>query len=344
MKAMVWNLDGLDVEKLNNPGRIKMLDKKTNNLLELILMVSMAKNCDTELKTATLNDVAPSDIIVITELKAISKKAGERANSMAENTLIHLTNEFNFLIKIATLETDFTYKYVPPYTSGALFGGFGEAIGIIYNSKKLSLVVPDGNTVGNGTYQYGCLKGDDNKYAKPRTPFCALFDTTSSYNNNNNITQIAIIGIHSPSITFGIKPLPYAKRLNKFPVIKTTGDNKVGGILLGDFNSSEITSKNTIGLPGGIEAYKFIQSDTYVSQLGTSESTKILPVVPDETPFVTLPYDYIFYTKNMLNGGTGKPSGCVNLLGANNASKADIDDFIENVSDHFPVFLNITKN
>lgn len=238
LNVISWNIDQYTQKKLNRELTLHFKFKDNiyvikENVMNYILGV---------LKGA--DDFEPADIIIIVELMGGTGGIGSNASSTATSSLSLLATGLN-----EDLGKTFDYQVVSPLTIGN-----GEAMGVIYNAKKL-------------TYKD---KGVQSLMGDTRAVFWSTFEPTAASGINDKTNSLTVVGVHAPKPPKTLKTINYCQALNTVPQIKDvkTTDKQLG-IVMGDFNISPTSNVS------GKKPFATLASLKYKTQLTVKSKTTI---------------------------------------------------------------------
>lgn len=316
MKIISWNMRNLGTTKLTNTftNTFQALGLG-NNVQSYMINVVMGSQAWTN-----INPAVPADIFVIIELKCGGNRKGYAATGAAVPVLQAVTGAMNTVVaNTQAYQGNYQYSYVNP-----LIVGRHEAVGIIYNTKALTL------------NQRGVLRDNNLRLINPRSPFWARF-------THNNGTVFNVIGIHAPPPSGGANvryrnPINFARKVSTVPDLVNANT-----MVMGDYNCAPNSVYNS---GQGNVGWTFNGYQTNIPN-GTLTSVR-KKVAKGQTPpanYLSGPYDNLLrnFNGNNITQGVLDTIGNARNVNTNPPSPPGTLAMVLNnynkVSDHLPLSM-----
>lgn len=329
MKIISWNLKNIGPAKLTRDFAASYSAFGLGgNVLNYITKVVTGDPA-----WSNLESTKPADIFVVVELKTGGKTKGDPGNSSCLVVLPTLVNALNSVVAARQdVSNDYLYRSVTP-----LVTGFHETIGIIYNSKSLTLkssgILPDLTT---------------NAEFIPRVPFGAQFELVAQAG-----TSIYVAGIHSPPPE-GNSRLKYRKPINYNRLLANVAyAGTTNAFFAGDFNCNPASSYMS---DTGAAVFPFSNIPTFITRLpnGTLSSVrqKLNTAKPAPASYLSDSFDNIICNYALPatatevvpdligNARNMNAAGTPGVFAAN--QETVFTAYSKNVSDHLPIITEFT--
>lgn len=318
MKIISWNLKNIGTNKLPKEfAAVYSAYGLGGSCLDFITKVVTGDTAWDNIQSDN-----PADVFVIIELKSGGNIQGLAGTSSCLVVLPRIVNAMNTIVAAGADAANYSYAAVPP-----LITGYHETVGIIYNTKALTLKsksVPPNSTT--------------NKGITPRGPFFANFELTSAAGGS-----ISISGIHAPPPQ-GSGRLKYRKPIDFNRLLVNTGIGNGTSFILGDFNCNP--GSFYPGAGAGTQVKPFTNLNGFRTNIadGTLSSVrmKLAPANPPPANYLSDSFDNILF--NMAAVAT--PESVMDLIGnarnMNGAAATDLNTVFtayKVLSDHLPVII-----